>query len=50
MSVKYKILGFGKTFEKAMADIADGADVIDALDAATDEINADIEANDGYGF
>ena len=38
------------TFEKAMADIADGADVIDALDAAVDEINADIEANDGYGF
>ena len=38
------------TFEKATADIADGADVIDALDAATDEINADIEANNGYGF
>ena len=38
------------TFEKAMADIADGADVIDALDAAVDEIDADIEANDGYGF
>ena len=32
------------TFEKALADIADGADVIDALDAAVDEINADIEA------
>ncbi|MDJ0756979.1 MAG: extracellular solute-binding protein [Ardenticatenaceae bacterium] len=38
------------TFEKALADIADGADVIDALDAAVDEIDADIEANDGYGF
>ncbi len=38
------------TFEKALADIADGADVVDALDAAVDEINADIEANDGYGF
>ena len=25
------------TFEKAMADIADGADVIDALDAAVDD-------------
>ena len=33
-----------------MADIANGADVVDALDAAVDEINADIEANDGYGF
>ncbi|MFO7681150.1 MAG: extracellular solute-binding protein [Chloroflexota bacterium] len=38
------------TFEKALADIADGADVADALDAAADEINADIEANGGYGF
>ena len=38
------------TFEKAMADIANGADVIDALDAAVDEIDADIEANGGYGF
>jgi multiple sugar transport system substrate-binding protein len=38
------------TFEKALADIADGADVIDTLDAAVDEIDADIEANDGYGF
>ncbi len=38
------------TFEKALADISDGADVLDALDAAVDEINADIEANNGYGF
>ncbi len=38
------------TFEKALADIANGADVVDTLDAAADEINADIEANDGYGF
>ena len=38
------------TFEKAMADIANGGDVVDALDAAVDEIDADIEANDGYGF
>ena len=30
-------------FEKALADIANGADVIDTLDAAVDEINADIE-------
>ena len=33
-----------------MADIANGADVINALDAAVDEIDADIEANSGYGF
>ena len=38
------------TFEKALADIANGADVIDALDAAADEINADLEANGNYGF
>ena len=38
------------TFEKALADIANGGDVVDALDAAADEINADIEANNGYGF
>ncbi len=37
-------------FEKAAADIANGADVQDALDAAVDEIDADIEANSGYGF
>lgn len=38
-----------KVFEKALADIANGADVADTLDAATDEINADIENNQGYG-
>ena len=38
-----------KVFEKALADIADGADVQDTLDAAVDEIDADIEANNGYG-
>ena len=38
-----------KVFEKALADIADGADVADTLDAAVDEIDADIEANNGYG-
>lgn len=38
-----------KVFEKAMADIANGADVADTLDAAVDEINADIERNGGYG-
>ncbi len=37
-------------FEKAAADIANGADVQDTLDAAVDEIDADIEANSGYGF
>ncbi len=37
-------------FEKALADIANGADVIDTLDAAVDEIDADIENNGGYGF
>jgi len=39
-----------KVFEKAAADIANGADVAGTLDAAVDEIDADIEANDGYGF
>lgn len=38
-----------KVFEKALADIADGANVQDTLDAAVDEIDADIEANGGYG-
>ena len=38
-----------KVFEKAAADIARGADVEGALDAAVDEINADIEKNKGYG-
>jgi multiple sugar transport system substrate-binding protein len=39
-----------KIFIKALADIANGADVADTLDAAVDEIDADIEKNDGYGF
>ena len=38
-----------KSFEKALADIANGADVSDALDAAVDEIDTDIENNKGYG-
>jgi len=38
-----------KVFEKALADIANGADVVDTLDAAVDEIDADIERNSGYG-
>ncbi|MFB9948975.1 ABC transporter substrate-binding protein [Rhizobium puerariae] len=36
-------------FRKAMGDIANGASVADTLDAAVDEINADIERNNGYG-
>jgi multiple sugar transport system substrate-binding protein len=38
-----------RIFEGALADIANGADVVDALDAAVDEIESDIEANRGYG-
>jgi len=38
-----------KVFEKALADLAQGADVAATLDAAVDEINADIEKNQGYG-
>ena len=38
-----------KVFEKALSDIANGADVADALDAAVDEIEEDIAANQGYG-
>jgi multiple sugar transport system substrate-binding protein len=38
-----------KVFEKALADIANGADVADTLDAAVDEIDADIAKNGGYG-
>ena len=37
-------------FAKALDDIANGADVQDALDAAVDEIDQDIEDNGGYGF
>lgn len=36
-------------FRKALTDIADGADVADALDTAVDEIDGDIERNQGYG-
>ncbi len=43
-------LNIAQVFEKAAADIANGADVQDALDGAVDEIDADIEANGGYGF
>jgi multiple sugar transport system substrate-binding protein len=37
-----------KVFEKALADIADGAEVEATLDAAADEITKDIEKNGGY--
>lgn len=37
-----------KVFEKAANDIAHGADVAATLDAAVDEINADITKNNGY--
>ena len=37
-----------KEFEKAMADISNGADVADALDAAADAIDADVAQNNGY--
>jgi multiple sugar transport system substrate-binding protein len=43
-------LSAARSFEKALADIANGADVATALDAAADEIDQDIEANNGYGF
>lgn len=39
-----------KVFEKALADIANGADVQDTLDSAVDEIDADITKNNNYGF
>ncbi|MCF3638811.1 extracellular solute-binding protein [Rhizobium sp. TRM95111] len=35
-------------FQKAVSDIANGADVADTLDNATDEINDNIERNGGY--
>lgn len=38
-----------KVFEKALGDIANGGEVAAILDAAVDEINADIEKNGGYG-
>lgn len=38
------------TFRKAVSDIANGADVTDTLDTATDQINENIDKNNGYGF
>lgn len=39
-----------KTFETAAKDIMNGADVQATLDQAVTEIDANIAANDGYGF
>lgn len=38
------------TFEKAIADITNGAKVTDALDTATDAIDSDLKKNNYYGF
>jgi multiple sugar transport system substrate-binding protein len=38
------------TFEKAAKDIVNGADPRSSLDQAVQEIDANIESNDGYGF
>jgi multiple sugar transport system substrate-binding protein len=38
-----------RVFQRVVTDIADGADVATALDAAVDEIDADIANNSGYG-
>jgi multiple sugar transport system substrate-binding protein len=38
-----------RVFQKVATDIADGADVTATLDAAVDEIDADIANNQGYG-
>ena len=37
-------------FQQLIADIANGADVADTLDAAVDAINADVQRNNNYGF
>jgi multiple sugar transport system substrate-binding protein len=37
-------------YNKATADILAGADVRSTLDQAVADIDADIQANDGYGF
>ncbi len=39
----------GKVFRESLANIANGADVADSLDAAVDAIDADIKRNQGYG-
>jgi multiple sugar transport system substrate-binding protein len=37
-------------FERTLKDIVNGADVKDSLDRAVDQIDFNIQANDGYGF
>jgi multiple sugar transport system substrate-binding protein len=37
-------------FERSLKDIVNGADVKTALDRAVDQIDFNIQANDGYGF
>ena len=37
-------------FEAVLADLSNGADILDTLDAATAAIDADLAANDNYGF
>jgi multiple sugar transport system substrate-binding protein len=56
LSAKYALLrpvypGYAvaaKVFEKALSDIANGAEVEATLDAAADEITKDVEKNGGY--
>ena len=43
-------LNMALIFERALADIANGADVQDTLDAAVDDIEQDITDNNGFGF
>lgn len=43
-------LNMALIFERTLADIANGSDVLDSLDAAVDEIEQDIEDNGGFGF
>ena len=43
-------VAISRIFVKALFDIADGADVGLTLDAAVDEIDADLADNDYYGF
>lgn len=43
-------LTISSIFDKAARDIANGADVQETLDTAVDEIDRNIEDNNGYGF
>jgi multiple sugar transport system substrate-binding protein len=37
-------------FQRSLSDIVNGADVKASLDKAVDQIDFNIETNDGYGF